>query len=156
MRMTVAGQLLFPNLHRYLRDSLPKCANISKIVNNLAGYGNMKIAEVQEALRWGAGPYVVGVPDSSVSNRRCTNGAGHLKCAFAPSHPDTLEITTEEIEDFEKGLGLGRTPAGHDVPIVGVAVLHAMCHWGNYRNGVKEIDERGLKFELATYGGIIG
>jgi len=33
-----------------------------------------------------------------------------------------------------------------------VALLHALCHWGNFNNSVTEKKEMGFEFELMTYG----
>jgi hypothetical protein len=33
-----------------------------------------------------------------------------------------------------------------------VALLHGLCHWGNFNNSVKEKDEMGFQFEQMTYG----
>jgi hypothetical protein len=155
MRLTADEKKLCPHLHRYLRDAMPHCATISVIVNNLVKYGGFKtVADAQHVLRWGNGPLVY--TQTPTSNRRCANAFGHAKCAFESSYPDFIEIDLGDYNEFANGRGTGFTAGGQPVPIVGVAVLHALCHWGNFRNGVAETSERGIEFEKATYGRVVG
>ena len=154
MRLLADDKILFPELERYLRDSMPQCANISVIVNNLVAYGGFKtVAHARHALKWGTNPFVVPRP---LSNEFCANRFGHAKCAFESGTPNFIEIAASDMDNFTDGVGTGFTADGRAVPIVGVALLHALCHWGNFDNGVTEASERGFDFERATYGRVIG
>ncbi len=80
MRLLADDKILFLELKRYLRDSMPQCANISVIVNNLVVFGGFKtVAHARHALKWGNNPFVVPRP---LSNEFCANRFGHAKCAF--------------------------------------------------------------------------
>lgn len=153
MRMTSDERTLCPALHRYLRDSMPHCADISVIVNNLVKYGGMSVAQARHVLQWGSEPYVFA---QDPLNRRCANAWGHAKCCFEPTMADTIFVNLEDFNRFVNGKGTGYTADGRPVPIVGVALLHALCHWGNLKNGVSETNEAGFAFERSTYGRVIG
>ena len=64
MRLLADDKILYPELERYLRDSMPQCANISVIVNNLVAFGGFKtVAHAATPLSggpihsWFQGPY---------------------------------------------------------------------------------------------------
>jgi hypothetical protein len=153
MRMTASERKLCPDLYRYLRYSMPKCAHISLIVNNLVAYGGMTVTQARHALHWGTDPFVFVYEPR---NRRCINMAGHAKCCFNPDTPNDIDINPKDYAEFFLGKGMGYTATGLRVPIVGVALLHALCHWGNYNNGITEASDEGFRFEQATYGRVIG
>jgi hypothetical protein len=155
MRMSSDERRLFPELARYLRDSMPQCANVSVIVNNLVKYGGMSVPQAREALRWGTDPYVYFNPESAFPNRRCSF-FGNVRCAFGSSKPDMIVVNADVAEDFIDGDGMGKTLGGRSVPVVGVVLLHALCHWGNHKNKVTEKFEQGFLFEMATYGWVVG
>jgi len=62
--------------------------------------------------------------------------------------------------DHENGKNINRlTKTGRKVSLIGVTILHELCHWGNYNN-VPYISEAGKKdqgsrFEEMVYGQII-
>jgi len=154
MRMESDEAKLFPDLHRYLQYEMPDCANISSIVNNLMGYGGMSQAQARKALQWGTDPYVYVVDPT---NHRCANGRGHAKCCYSPStYPNDLDINPKDYGRYTLGHGMGFTASGLRVPVIGVAILHALCHWGNFHNGIREHGDEGHRFERATYGRVIG
>jgi hypothetical protein len=153
MRMTAEERSLAPELHRYLRDDMPSCAHISVIVNNLVKYGGMSVTQARHALQWGTDPYVFA---QDPLNRRCRNARGHAKCCFEATVSDTIFINLKDYNRYANGMGMGYTAWGGAVPIVGVAALHALCHWGNYHNGVAETREAGFGFERSTYGKVVG
>ena len=154
MRMTLTERKLSPELERYVSRSMPECADISVIVNNLVAFGGFKdVAAARDALRWGSGPFVF--PEHP-HNSRCANASGHAKCSFDAKRPHWIQINMEDFDDWLNGRGTGFTAGGRPVPIIGVAMLHALCHWGNFRAGVTEPAEQGLAFERATYGRVIG
>lgn len=154
MRMTASEKVFAPELYRYLRDSMPDCANVSSIVNNLVKYGGFRtVPDARHALHWGTDPVVfTSVP----SNLRCSNASGHAKCAFDPTQSWFIVVNVEEFNEFIAGRGTGFTSSGRPVPIMGVALLHALCHWGNFQAGISETAEQGHAFERATYGRTIG
>src|SRR5688572_22817076 len=59
MRMSLTERKLAPELERYVSRSMPGCADISVIVNNLVAFGGFKtVGAARDALRWGSGPFV--------------------------------------------------------------------------------------------------
>lgn len=132
---------------------MPECAYISLIVNNLMAYGGMTQTQARHALHWGTDPFVFVYEPR---NRRCANLSGHSKCCFSPDTPNDIDINPKDYAQFFLGKGMGYTATGLRVPIVGVAILHALCHWGNYNNGITEVSDEGFRFEQATYGRVIG
>lgn len=91
-------------------------------------------------------------PSSPARARTCwpTAAAPTAPASNAPSH-----LNLDDVNRFINGKGMGHTPAGRDVPVLGVALLHALCHWGNHRKRLAEKFEQGFEFERLTYGGII-
>jgi hypothetical protein len=69
-----------------------------------------------------------------------------------------IEIDDDLVNEFEQNANdnLRLTASGRHVFLVGVPLLHEMCHWGNFLNGVPENDgDTGEKFETAVYGGVV-
>ena len=154
MRMASDEIKLCPQIYRYLRYEMPDCANISLIVNNLMAFGGMSQSQARNALRWGSDPYVYA---EDPRNHRCANGHGHAKCCFdSAAFLNDIFVNLKDYNRFTAGSGMGFTASGLRVPIVGVALLHALCHWGNFQNGIRESGEEGFRFERATYGRVIG
>jgi len=147
MNMTASERVIAPELEKYLRDSFSTLANNSRIVNNLMACGGMNQQQARNALIWGTDPFVwVQEP----SNRKCANGVGNVKCAF-DAGSNSIEVDVTHFDNFLRGAGTVTTPNGK-VPMIGVALLHALCHWGNYNFGTTEKKEMGFEFELMTYG----
>jgi len=148
MNMTASERGFAPEMEQYLRDSFSTLANNSTIVNNVMGCGNMKQHQARHALRWETDPFVfIQTP----SNRKCANFVGNVKCAFDATS-NSIEVDDTWFENFLNTGGLLRTPKGRLVPGIGVALLHALCHWGNFNNKVAEKKEMGFEFEQMTYG----
>jgi len=148
MNMTASERGFAPELEKYLRDSFSTLANNSTIVNNLMGCGNMKQQQARHALMWETDPFVwVMAP----TNRKCANFVGNVKCAFDAA-TNSIEVDDTWFENFLNTGGMLTTPKGKLVPNIGVALLHALCHWGNFNNGVAEKKEMGFEFERMTYG----
>ena len=75
---------------------------------------------------------------------------GNVKCAFDAAS-NSIEVDSIWFDNFLKTGGPLPTSKGN-VPGIGVALLHALCHWGNFNNSVREKKEMGFEFELMTYG----
>jgi Metallopeptidase toxin 3 len=143
MNMTASERVFAPEMEKYLRDSFSKLADNSKIVNNLMGCGNMKQQQARNALRWETDPFVfIQTP----SNRKCANFVGNVKCAFDAAS-NSIEVDDTWFENFLTNGGLLPISKGGLVPGIGVALLHALCHWGNFNAKVTEKKEMGFEFE---------
>ncbi|MBV8969492.1 MAG: hypothetical protein JO331_10600, partial [Verrucomicrobia bacterium] len=79
--------------------------------------------------------------------------------AFDCTHDNPhIEIDDDVVNEFENNANdnLRLTAFGKHVFLTGVTLLHEMCHWGNFLNGVAEVDGgAGDQFETATYGGVV-
>src|ERR1700758_5421915 len=88
---------------------------------------------------------------------------GQGQCGVPNAFGCTSDSTQIEIDDdlaaeFEQNsnANLRLTKFGRHVFLTGVTLLHEMCHWGNFLNGVAETDgDAGEKFETAVYGGVV-
>jgi hypothetical protein len=79
------------------------------------------------------------------------NGDGQ----FVHAAPNEIRISLARVQDFEKapmGVGADTNARGEKVIIVGVLLLHELCHWGNFNHSVTEATEQGVAFVEATYG----
>jgi hypothetical protein len=115
-------------------------------------HGSLTPAEVRHAVQWGNDPLIVIKP---LSNFRCNATTASPMGCFQPSTPGQIEIETDYVDSYEgdpNGAGVGSNAKGQSVYVVGVILLHELCHWGNFRHGVAERTEQGEAFEIATYG----
>jgi len=142
----------FPKFARYVRHSMPDCASVHTIVKYLKKYAALSAEEITHALTWGTEPlvYVADLWDE-IAWKPEANGR------FYPAKPYQIDIAKHRVDQFEIGFGdTQRTASGRDVFVVGATILHELCHWGCFKNGVTEVGEHGKKFELAVYGRNIG
>ncbi|HEY5911075.1 MAG TPA: hypothetical protein VJA21_10775 [Verrucomicrobiae bacterium] len=150
MKMTAADIKKYPKFAHYVRHDVPDLIYVPSVMHNLKTKGHLTDAESRHALRWGHEPLIVitdlsggqcGVP----SAYGCTRKAKH----------NQIEIDEGTVKDFETspdGLGVGKNAKGKNVYIVGVTLLHELCHVGHYRHGKAEKAEAGFAFENAAYG----
>jgi hypothetical protein len=151
MKLSADNQTNFPKLTHYLRHDFPLLIGNAIITSNLRRFGSMSLSQARSALMWDTDPLVVitdldngqcGVPNAF----GCTSDATHI------------EIDDDLVAEFEQNANanLRLTAFGRHVFLTGVTILHEMCHWGNFLNGVAENDgDAGDKFENAVYGGTV-
>jgi len=142
----------FPKFSLYVRKSFPQVGLVQSIVNNLKVHGSLTPAEARHAVQWGTDPLIVIKP---LSNGRCSPTVSSPMGCFQHSNPNQVEVEIEYVNAFESdpnGAGVGSNAKGHAVYIVGVILLHELCHWGNFKHGVPESTEQGEAFEIACYG----
>src|SRR5262249_5849053 len=141
MRMDSDDELYYPNFADYVRHSLPSVGHVHTIVANMKDFGSLKKAEFKHALMWGTDPLIVIRDLGGFACGRPTA----IGC-FDPAHPDRIEINRATVGAFEAdkwGLGSGINLAGQKVFVVGAAILHELCHWGNNRASRAETREMG-------------
>ena len=145
MRLSLADQARFRGATRYIRHVLPTVIEIAVIRRAMARFGELNRTEFREALRWGADPLIEVVP-----------GLG--SCAsFSSTTPDRIRLREQIFTEFEAGRGYLRSVHGL-VPALGLNILHEMCHWGDFLDGVQQTNpdgtlfEEGQAFELTVYG----
>ena len=74
------------------------------------------------------------------------------------SNPAQIEIDEETVGRFRElalWFGRGKNARGQNVFIVGVTLLHELCHVGNFLAAKDEATEAGAAYRAATYGKII-
>jgi len=148
--MTTADITKYPKFAEYVRYKVPELVNVGPVVYNLRTKGLLTDAEISDALRWGHEPLIV---ITDLSNGQCGVPSAY-GCTRKANH-DQIEIdegTVQNFEDSPNGLGVGKNGKGKNVYIVGVTLLHELCHVGHYRRGEVEKGEAGFAFEDATYG----
>lgn len=136
----------------YVRSSFHQVAQVPSIVHNLKAHGSLTIEEIRNAVQWGNGPMIV---IKSLSNFQCNAITASPMGCFQPSAPHQIEVEIEYVKSYERdpnGAGIGHNARGQAVYVVGVILLHELCHWGNFKHGVAESTEQGEAFEIATYG----
>lgn len=155
MRMTDDDRRNYPRLESYLKLRMPEVFNVPVIVRNMQRFGNLSRAQFHHALTWGTDPLVVV---TELSNFQC--GVQWANGCFVHARSNQVELDLTLSQDFENdpyGPGsIDRTSTGRQVFIIGTTFLHELCHWGNFHAGVAEPEERGIAFEVATYGRNIG
>jgi hypothetical protein len=128
-------------------------------MNGLRRFGALSNSEAREALRWGTPPMIAVVNTCNVSENVDGTGCRNRR-VYGVTEPDTVYIDGIVVNEFETdayGTGVGRNRRGQAVFIVGVTLLHELCHWGQIRAtgdpaGNGSFAEAGLAFERAVYG----
>jgi hypothetical protein len=151
MKLSADDQTNFPNLTHYLRHDFPLLIGNGIITSNLRKFGSLSSAQARSALLWDTDPLVV-ITDLDA-------GQCGVPQAFGCTSDSTqIEIDDDLVNEFENNANdnLRLTAFGKHVFLTGVTLLHEMCHWGNFLNGVAEADgDAGEKFETAVYGGVV-
>lgn len=153
MWMTSDQIAAWPKFAAYVRESMPTCKSVPKIMKALKDHGGLSWSQARDALSWGNAP-LVHVADLWDEKAWKSEGNGQ----FHVSRPYQIDIAQHRVEQFETpGAGGTDTNAsGVKVYIVGATLLHEICHWGLNKNGIKEKGEAGKAFEKAVYGKQIG
>jgi Metallopeptidase toxin 3 len=151
MKLSADDQTNFPKLTHYLRHDFPLQIGNTIITSNLRKFGSLSLHQARSALMWDIDPLVV---ITDLDHDQCGPGA-----AFGCTSDSTqIEIDDDVVNEFEQdaNANLRLTAFGRHVFLTGVTLLHEMCHWGNFLNGVAETDgDAGEKFETAVYGGVV-
>jgi len=130
----------------YVSVNIPQVREMPFIINALKRFsGNGTERAIKDALLWNKGPMI-----------KIVEG---LVCAGAPAYgcyqpnSDVIQMDKETVDLFESGKDLRKTTRGRLVYLVGVKLLHELCHWAN-DDTVKD-DLTHEKFEQALYGKVI-
>jgi Metallopeptidase toxin 3 len=151
MKLSADDQTNFPNLTHYLRHDFPLLIGNSIITTNLRRFGSLNLHQARSALMWDTDPLVT-ITDLDAGQCGVPNAFG---CTRDSTH---IEIDDDVVNEFENNANdnLRLTAFGKHVFLTGVTLLHEMCHWGNFLNGVAEAGgDAGDQFETATYGGVV-
>jgi len=149
MWMTAPQSRLYPKFAAYVRESMPTCKTVPKIIQALKDHGGLSESQARDALSWGHAPLVV-VADLWDEVAWKSEGNGR----FHPSRPYQIDVAEHRVTQFETpgAGGTDTTATGARVYIVGATLLHELCHWGLHRAGRTEVGEAGRAFERAVYG----
>ena len=151
MKLSADDQTNFPKFAYYLRHDFPLQIGNAVITSNLRKFGSLSLAQARSALMWDTDPLVV-VTDLDAGQ------CGVPRADGCTSDSTQIEIDDDVVNEFEQNANanLRLTAFGRHVFLAGVTLLHEMCHWGNFLNGVAENDgDAGEKFETAVYGGVV-
>jgi len=149
MRLDAATQRAHPKLKQYLKDEMPKAAEIKVIVSAIKKFaGTITRAEIKTALEWGKDPLVVVTP-----NLWCA-GVKAFGCT-RPGSPDQIEVDRALVQRFERGRDKVRTGSGKRVSLLGATLLHELTHWADLKDGIDTAGEEGNKFETEIYGKVV-
>jgi hypothetical protein len=150
MRMSSADEKSFPRFANYVKTAVPQLGGVPVIVNNMKKFGSLPRLEFKQALSWGTKPLIVITTLPGVGPGGCSGDGQFMHAA-----PDEIRISLARVQDFERepmGAGADTNARGEKVIIVGVLLLHELCHWGNFNHSVAEPTEQGVAFVEATYG----
>jgi hypothetical protein len=149
MRMSASDQSSFPIFTNYVKHSLRQVLHVPLIVNNMKKFGSLSESELSTALSWNTDPSIVIVTLPPFGPAGCLADG-----LYEQDFPNQFKLSLGRVQDFEAGpmLATDLNARGEKVIIVGVIVLHELCHWGNFTHGVSEATEAGIAFCVATYG----
>lgn len=149
MWMSKEQVALYPVFARYVRESMPGCSKVDRILRGLKMYGSLDETAARLALSWGHMPLVV-VQDLWDDDKWEAEANG----IFAPDKPLQIGIAEHRVNQFETpgAGGTDKNAAGKPVFIVGATLLHELCHWGMHHSGLSEKRETGRAFERYVYG----
>jgi hypothetical protein len=148
MKMKAADRSKYPKFAYYVRVNIPILVRNPVIVHNMKTNGNFTDAEVAEVLKWDSGPFIK------------IQDLGHGQCGVPAAYGCTrgsteVEVDEDTVKAFESGprAGMvGQNARGGSVYVVGVTLLHELCHLGKFRHKIGETTEAGFGFESGAYG----
>jgi hypothetical protein len=149
MRMFFLDQVLFPDFKKYVRDSLPKVADVKSIIQAFQKFGQIDRTTLQRALKWGENPEILVVHELKDKDGNRVLGL------FRPGEPNVIRVDLDLVKEFEAGRGISHTKSGKPVYLVGVTLLHELIHWADNLDGTDFPGEEGEQFERAVYGHVV-
>jgi len=133
-------------LYYYVSTNIPQVREMPNILRALKKFsGNTSEEAIKDALLWNKDPLIQLVPDL------VCGGVDAVGCYGVNSN--IIQVEQAVVDEFEAGKGLRRTAYGKLVYLVGVTLLHELCHWANDGTGADDLTHE--KFEQALYGQII-
>lgn len=143
MQMTASDQTGHPKLKQYIRDNLPKVADVPVIRDAMFSIGEINHAKLRQVLKWGQGPVV-----------KVANLIGALG-EFTPDvGSNEIRVDAKLVAEFERNGAFRNAKAGR-VSLMGVTILHELIHWGDDQDGIDRPGEEGEEFERKIYGRVI-
>lgn len=150
MKLSASDIQKYPKFAFYVKHDIPKLIHNKTIIHNITTNGSLSESQARHSLLWGNDPQIL-ITDLSHGQCGVTSAYGCTRQASLQQ----IEIDEGTVKDFESSaykLGVGKNAKGSNVFIVGVTLLHELCHLGNFKHNKVEKNEAGFSFESATYG----
>ncbi len=142
----------YPKLTEYLKNQLPKVANIKKITSAIHKFTKLPLHQIQKELKWGEGPELEivqldGYPDCSTCNE---DVVGH----FSKKNPEKILIDIDFVNKLESGnIDEMETDGDAFLFFLGTTILHEFVHNKEFNNkNFTFVGEEGVKYEIEVYG----
>ncbi len=135
----------YPRLTEYLRNQLPKIADIPKIVDAMHEFTQLPKDRIRQDLQWGKGPIVEIVQlDNYDPGKTDSDTAGF----FDDESPDRVLLDIDYVNLVEN------ETSDPDALIfwIGTTIVHEYVHYGDFNNGFDYMGEEGRLFEISVYG----
>lgn len=138
---------LYPKLTEYLKNQLPKVADIPLIVDTIKGLTGLTESQIKEDLKWGKGPTIHITQLDNFSERTSDKTVGR----FEESEPDVLHLDIDYVNKLENSTA-SQDEKDAFLFYLGTTILHEYVHYGDFQDGVQLPFEEGIRFELYVYG----
>ena len=139
----------YHKLTEYLKNQIPKVADIPKIVNAINEFTQLPSDEIKNALKWGEGPVLhVSQLDNYPGCSTCSiDTVGY----FDRENPDNIYLDIDYVNLIEDG-NVTETDDDAYIFFLGTTILHELVHWGEFNNENFTYEgEEGRHFEFRVY-----
>lgn len=142
----------YPKLTEYLKNQMPKVANITKIVDAINEFTTIPIEDIKRDLQWGEGPIIEVVQlDTYRPGYTDEDTVGF----FDDEIPDRVFLDIDYLNDLELRT-TDQTVEDELLFFLGTTILHEYVHYGDYSQGFDYRGEEGREFEVKVYGFNVG
>lgn len=138
---------LYPKLTEYLKNQLPKVAEIPLIVDTIKYLTGLTESQIKEDLKWGKGPIIHITQLDNFSENTSDKTVGR----FEESEPDVLHLDIDYVNKLENSTA-SQGEKDAFLFYLGTTILHEYVHYGDFQDGVQLPFEEGIRFELYVYG----
>ncbi|MEZ4968905.1 MAG: hypothetical protein R2814_04450 [Flavobacteriaceae bacterium] len=141
----------YPKLTEYLKNQLPKVANISKITNAIRDITGLSLEQIKYDLKWDQGPVVEIVQLDNHCGQCNEDTVGR----FDKTNPNILLLDIDFVNRLENDITLQQEEDAF-MFFLGTTILHEYVHLGDFNNGDNYkyplTPEEGVLFEVRVYG----
>jgi hypothetical protein len=138
-------------LTEYLKNQLPKVADIPLIVDTIKYLTGLSESQIKEDLKWGKGPTLHITQLDSFSENTSDKTVGR----FEEVEPDVLYLDIDFVNRLENSTA-SQDEQDAFLFFLGTTILHEYVHYGDFQDGVQYPGEEGDLFELYVYGENVG
>jgi len=140
MKISATFRKSYPKLSSWIEINMPKVKSKNKVWTAFVKYSELTSPKAKQALNKGQFP--------EIHFSIMPSAYGKFK---GSTYPNRVYIAKSICDKFEKSDS--KNAKMH--MLVEATLLHEMVHWGDYKDGVDQAGEEGLKFEKAAYGKVI-